>query len=66
MKQLPNRRVVVTGLGAITPLGLSVEAYWNGLLAGVSGCDYIKAFDTEKFKTKFACEVKDFQSRKLL
>lgn len=60
MKPLPNRRVVITGLGAITPLGNSVEAYWNGLLAGTSGCDYIKAFDTEKFKTKFACEVKDF------
>jgi 3-oxoacyl-[acyl-carrier-protein] synthase II len=60
VKPLPNRRVVITGLGAITPLGNSVEAYWNGLLAGVSGCDYIKAFDTEKFKTKFACEVKDF------
>ncbi len=60
MKSLPNRRVVVTGLGAITPLGNSVDAYWNGLLAGVSGCDYITAFDTEKFKTRFACEVKGF------
>jgi 3-oxoacyl-[acyl-carrier-protein] synthase II len=60
VKSLPNRRVVVTGLGAITPLGNSVDAYWNGLLAGVSGCNYITAFDTEKFKTKFACEVKGF------
>lgn len=60
MKSIPNRRVVVTGLGAITPLGNSVDAYWNGLLAGTSGCDYITAFDTEKFKTKFACEVKGF------
>lgn len=54
------RRVVVTGLGAITPLGNTVEQYWNALAEGVSGCDFIKQFDTEKFKTKFACEVKDF------
>jgi 3-oxoacyl-[acyl-carrier-protein] synthase II len=60
VKSIPNRRVVVTGLGAITPLGNSVDAYWNGLLAGTSGCDYITAFDTEKFKTRFACEVKGF------
>ncbi len=60
MKPLQNRRVVITGLGAITPIGNSVDAYWNGLLAGQSGCDFIKAFDTEKFKTKFACEVKNF------
>jgi 3-oxoacyl-[acyl-carrier-protein] synthase II len=60
MKPIQNRRVVITGLGAITPLGNSVDAYWNGLLAGTSGCDFIKAFDTEKFKTKFACEVKNF------
>jgi 3-oxoacyl-[acyl-carrier-protein] synthase II len=54
------KRVVVTGLGALTPLGKTVEAYWQGLADGVSGCDYIKQFDTTKFKTKFACEVKDF------
>ncbi|MBS1615231.1 MAG: beta-ketoacyl-ACP synthase II [Bacteroidetes bacterium] len=60
MKPLQNRRVVITGLGAITPLGNSVDAYWNGLLAGQSGCDFITSFDTEKFKTKFACEVKNF------
>lgn len=60
MKTLPNKRVVVTGLGAITPLGNSVEDYWKGLLAGVSGANMITAFNTEKFKTKFACEVKNF------
>ncbi|MEQ1554601.1 MAG: beta-ketoacyl-ACP synthase II [Ferruginibacter sp.] len=54
------KRVVVTGLGAITPLGKTVEAYWQGLTNGVSGCDTIKQFDATKFKTKFACEVKDF------
>ncbi len=54
------KRVVVTGLGALTPLGKTVEEYWQGLTDGVSGCDYIKQFDTTKFKTRFACEVKDF------
>ena len=54
------RRVVVTGLGAITPLGKSLDQYWQALENGVSGCDFIKQFDTSKFKTKFACEIKDF------
>jgi 3-oxoacyl-[acyl-carrier-protein] synthase II len=54
------RRVVVTGLGALTPLGNSVDAYWQGLANGVSGADYIKQFDASKFKTRFACELKDF------
>jgi 3-oxoacyl-[acyl-carrier-protein] synthase II len=56
------KRVVVTGLGAITPLGKTVGEYWQGLEQGVSGCDYIKQFDTTLFKTKFACEVKDFDA----
>ncbi|WP_298707332.1 beta-ketoacyl-ACP synthase II [Chitinophaga sp.] len=54
------RRVVVTGLGALTPLGNSVDAFWQGLANGVSGADYIKQFDASKFKTRFACELKDF------
>src|SRR3954468_16939346 len=54
------RRVVVTGLGAITPLGNSVPEYWNGLLAGKSGAARITRFDPTKFKTQFACEVKGF------
>lgn len=54
------RRVVVTGLGALTPLGKTVSEYWQGLAEGVSGCDFIKQFDPSKFKTRFACEVKDF------
>jgi len=54
------KRVVVTGLGALTPLGKTVNEYWQGLTDGVSGCDYIKQFDCSKFKTRFACEVKDF------
>ncbi len=54
------KRVVVTGLGAITPLGKSVPEYWDGLIKGVSGADMIQLFDVTKFKTRFACEVKDF------
>lgn len=54
------KRVVVTGLGALTPLGKTVDEYWQGLTNGVSGCDFIKQFDCSKFKTRFACEVKDF------
>ena len=55
------KRVVVTGLGAITPLGKSVPEYWKGLVEGVSGADIIQQFDSAKFKTRFACEVKDFE-----
>jgi 3-oxoacyl-[acyl-carrier-protein] synthase II len=54
------KRVVVTGLGALTPLGNNVQDYWTGLANGVSGADMITQFDTTKFKTKFACEVKNF------
>ncbi len=54
------KRVVVTGLGALTPIGNSVPEFWNSLLNGVSGAGPITHFDTEKFKTKFACEVKGF------
>ncbi|SHL69882.1 beta-ketoacyl-ACP synthase II [Hymenobacter psychrotolerans] len=54
------RRVVVTGLGAITPLGSTVPAYWEGLHQGVSGAAPITRFDASKFKTRFACEVKNY------
>jgi len=54
------RRVVVTGIGAITPLGNSLTDYWTNLLNGVSGADMITKFDASKFKTRFACEVKGF------
>lgn len=54
------KRVVVTGLGAVTPLGNTVKDTWNGLINGVSGADMITHFDATEFKTKFACEVKGF------
>ena len=54
------RRVVITGLGALTPLGNTLPAYWEGLLSGTSGAAPITHFDSSKFKTQFACEVKDF------
>lgn len=57
---LPLKRVVVTGLGALTPLGNTVPEYWEGLINGVSGADFITHFDVTKFKTKFACELKGF------
>jgi 3-oxoacyl-[acyl-carrier-protein] synthase II len=56
----PLKRVVVTGLGALTPLGNSVPEYWENLINGVSGADFISSFDVAKFKTKFACELKGF------
>ncbi len=54
------KRVVVTGLGALTPLGNNVDQYWSGLINGVSGAAPITLFDASKFKTQFACEVKGF------
>ncbi len=59
---LPYKRVVVTGLGALTPLGNTISQYWEGLVNGVSGADFIKQFDVTKFKTKFACELKGFNA----
>ena len=56
------RRVVVTGLGALTPIGNNVKSYWDGLVSGRSGADLITYFDTSKFKTNFACELKDFDA----
>jgi 3-oxoacyl-[acyl-carrier-protein] synthase II len=55
------KRVVVTGMGALTPLGNNVSDYWNGLINGVSGADMITLFDASKFRTKFACEIKGFE-----
>jgi 3-oxoacyl-[acyl-carrier-protein] synthase II len=55
------KRVVVTGLGALTPIGNNIEEYWNGLVNGVSGAAPITNFDASKFKTRFACELKNFE-----
>jgi 3-oxoacyl-[acyl-carrier-protein] synthase II len=58
------RRVVVTGMGALTPLGNNLHEYWEGLKNGVSGSVMITRFNTEKYKTKFACELMDYDSAK--
>ena len=60
------KRVVVTGIGALTPIGNTVEEYWNGLINGVSGADMITQFDASKFKTRFACELKNYDPLKFL
>ncbi|MBK7498447.1 MAG: beta-ketoacyl-ACP synthase II [Ignavibacteriales bacterium] len=61
-----NRRVVVTGMGALTPIGLTVNEFWNGMMESKSGAAMIKQFDTSRVDTKFACELKDFDILKFL
>jgi len=63
---MPFPRVVITGLGAVTPLGNNVNDFWNGLVSGKSGAAPITQFDASKFKTRFACEVKGFDPSYLL
>ncbi|MBI1184660.1 beta-ketoacyl-ACP synthase II [bacterium] len=63
---MKSRRVVVTGLGALTPIGNNVEAFWKNCIAGQSGAAAITKFDASKFKTRFACEVKDFEIEQYL
>lgn len=60
MRKVQPRRVVVTGLGAITPIGNDVQTFWNSLIEGKNGVELISKFDTEKFDTKFGAEVKNF------
>ncbi|SDB60807.1 3-oxoacyl-[acyl-carrier-protein] synthase II [Flavobacteriaceae bacterium MAR_2010_188] len=60
------RRVVVTGLGALTPIGNTIDEYWKGLINGESGAGPITYFDAEKFKTQFACELKNFDPLEFL
>jgi 3-oxoacyl-[acyl-carrier-protein] synthase II len=57
---METKRVVVTGMGALTPLGNTINEYWEGIINGVSGADMITLFDASKFKTRFACEIKGF------
>jgi hypothetical protein len=61
-----KRRVVVTGLGLVTPVGLTVESTWAALMAGQSGVGYIEKFDTEKFSVKIAAEIKEFDPLKFV
>lgn len=61
-----NRRVVVTGLGALTPIGLTVQDFWDGMMNGKSGCAPITYFDTKNVETKFACELKGFDATKYI
>lgn len=60
------KRVVVTGLGCLTPIGNNVEDFWKGLVGGISGCGPITRFDTTNFKTKFACEIKKFNPEEFI
>jgi len=55
-----NKRVVITGMGAITPIGNNLEEFWNSIKEEKVGIDNIKSFDTEDYKVKLAAEVKDF------
>ncbi len=57
-----KKRVVVTGLGCVTPIGIGKDKFWNSLINGISGIDHISRFDTEAFNTKIAAEVKDFNA----
>jgi 3-oxoacyl-[acyl-carrier-protein] synthase II len=59
---MQTKRIVVTGIGAITPIGNTLDAYWDSLINGVSGADIITQFDAAKFKTRFACEIKGFDA----
>lgn len=61
-----RRRVVITGMGAITPIGIGVQQYWEGLIEGRNGVDLITHFDTTKFDTKFAAEIKNFKAEDYL
>jgi 3-oxoacyl-[acyl-carrier-protein] synthase II len=60
------KRVVITGMGCLTPLGNSIQDFWNGLIGGVPGANPITLFDASKFKTRFACEIKGFEATNYL
>ena len=60
------KRVVITGVGTVNPLGNSVDEFWKNLKNGVSGAGYITKFDPSKHKTQFACELKDFNSEQYI
>ena len=63
---LSGKRVVITGMGAVTPIGLTVEEFWNNMMESKSGADEIKSFDSSKLNTHFACELKGFNPEKYI
>ena len=63
---MQTKRIVVTGIGALTPIGNTLDAYWDSLINGVSGADMITQFDATKFKTRFACEIKGFDATEFM
>ena len=63
---MPKRRVVITGMGAITPLGLTIDEFWAGLTTGKSGIGYITQFDASNFPVKLAAEVTNFEPAKYM
>ena len=63
---MSKKRVVITGMGALTPIGNTVEDYWENLIAGKSGAAPITKFDANLFKTQFACEVKNFDPLEIM
>ena len=63
---MQTKRIVVTGIGALTPIGNSLDAYWDSLINGLSGADMITQFDASKFKTRFACEIKGFDATEFM
>lgn len=63
---MQTKRIVVTGIGALTPIGNSLDAYWDSLINGISGADMITQFDASKFKTRFACEIKGFDATEFM
>jgi 3-oxoacyl-[acyl-carrier-protein] synthase II len=63
---MKGRRVVVTGIGALTPIGNNLQDYWKSLVDGVSGAAPITNFDASNFKTQFACELKNFEATEFL
>jgi len=60
------KRVVITGIGALTPLGNNVKSFWSNIVAGKSGAEKITRFDASEFRTRFACELKDFDAKDYL
>ena len=63
---MQTKRVVITGMGALTPIGNNLKDFWNHLIIGKNGCGPITKFDTTNFKTKFACELKNFNAENFI